>query len=471
MKKRIYTIIFCFTVFITSCEDYLNVQPNGTFIPTTLGHFESLMIKYDLMQARSSFSMLMMTDLVSADDRFKNATSLFNLRRFVRTDFLDESTSESNQLWDNIYERIFVYNSIIDEATSKDIEEASEDEVKRLVAMARAARAYEYFDAVNAFGKSYNQATASTDLGVPIITSPNLNAVIPNRHTVQEVYDYMVSEMNEALPDLPETEYLKTFYPGKDMAYAFLARVYLFMHDYTKAKENATLALTIKSSIHDYNNRPFPAIVDNPEVIYLKERFGWINGISYASNPIFGGGFSLDSDFSDSFETGDIRLPILTRNTRFNDNGEFYIEASERNINVGLSVPELYLIRAECEARLPGGDLQNILDDLNTVRVFRFATGTYTDLTTSDISDMNEALSFVLDERKKELAFRDMRLFDMKRLMVTGDFTETLTRSLFGRDFPMAPNANNWVINIPLNVMDFNPDWEQNQRDNVSLGM
>ncbi|PKQ63940.1 hypothetical protein BZG02_07975 [Labilibaculum filiforme] len=463
MKNKIFAILIGLTVFFTSCEDFLNEQPKGSFIPTEIEHFESLMLSTYTMQGRFSAGLVLMSDQVTGDAATLAANDANNIRRYLLTDFTDESLTESNEFWEWGYARIFVYNSIIEEADNKTIA-GTEDELNTLVALARAARAFDYFDLVNAFGKSYNASTSSTDLSVPLVVLADVNAQIPDRATVKAVYDYMVQELTESLPYLPETRYYKTLMPGKDMAYALLSRIYLFMGEYDKAKENADLALGINSNIIDINN-PFPTVIESQEVIYGKWRHNFLSRISYGR---YGVGFAVAPDFASTFDADDRRLAVLTSGNTDGD-GNLYLDPSESEFNIGLSVPELYLNRSECLARTAGSDVQDIIDDMNTIRSKRYVTGTYVDLTTTDIPDLTSALAFVLAERKRELAFRDIRLFDMRRLMVTGDYTQTLTRSFLGKDYSIAPNANNWYMNIPLKVMDFNPSWEQSPRDGVSL--
>ncbi len=463
MKNIIFAILIGFTFIFTSCEDFLNVQPKGSFIPKEAEHFESLMLSTYKMQGRFTASLVLMSDQVSGDAATLSNSDIDNMRRYLRTDLVDVTLTESNEIWQWGYSRIFVYNSILEEAAANNIN-GSEDEVNALVAMAKAARAYDYFDLVNSFGKSYNATSSATDLSVPIMISPDVNAQIPDRSSVKDVYEYMIAEITEALPNLPETAYNRTLLPGKDMAYALLSRVYLFMQDYEKAKDYAELALGIKSDIFDINN-PFPSVIENSEVIYVKWRHNFLSRISRG-----GTAFSVAADFASSFDADDRRLTVLTSGAKDADDN-LYLSPSESEVNIGLSVPELYLTRSECLARAAGSNVQDIIDDLNTIRSKRYVTGTYVVLTTTDIPDLATALPFVLAERKRELAFRDLRLFDMRRLMVTGDFTQVQTRNFLGTDYSTAPNANNWYMNTPLKVLDFNPSWEQNPRDGVSISL
>ncbi len=470
MKKILYAILVCLTLFFTACEEYLSVAPKGEFVPSTIEEYKALMISQS-MQGRFTEFLQIMSDQVIIDDASFASVRLNQAPRYIWADYVDATASEGNEIWQKGYARIFVFNNII-EAVEGNKVEGDEVDVKELEAMARAGRAYEYFDLVNAFGKTYN-SSSSSDLSVPLVVVSDINADIPDRATVSDVYDFMLNELTASLPNLPAEG--NPLYPSKRMAYAMLARIYLFMGDYTKASESADMALALNNTIYDYNNTPFPDLHKNDETIYVKYNYLYIGSISYA--PWTKSGFALASDFLSLFEANDIRNNFFT-SPMVNNDGYNYIANNKWLANpnylvnainnIGLQVPELYLIKSECNARLQSGSVQAIIDDLNALRVKRHVAGTYTDLTTTDIPDFDTALDFVLDERRRELAFDDMRLFDMRRLMVLGEYG-SISRTVNGVTYTMTPSSNNWVMNIPLKVMDYNNDWEQNLRDGVSF--
>ncbi|KAF5273719.1 hypothetical protein FQR65_LT17115 [Abscondita terminalis] len=49
----------------------------------------------------------------------------------------------------------------------------------------------------------YNAATAATDLGAPLIKEADISQTQFTRATVQEMYDSMISDLSEAIPNLP----------------------------------------------------------------------------------------------------------------------------------------------------------------------------------------------------------------------------------------------------------------------------
>ena len=57
---------------------------------------------------------------------------------------------------------------------------------------------------VNAYANNYDPSTAATDPGVPLMLDKNINKTNLQRATVQEVYDQIKADLDEAAPNLPE---------------------------------------------------------------------------------------------------------------------------------------------------------------------------------------------------------------------------------------------------------------------------
>ena len=66
-------------------------------------------------------------------------------------------------------------------------------------AEAYALRAYCYFMLVNLYGQPYNQATAETDLGVPVNDVVGMEDRKFVRESVAEIYRQIESDLKEAI--------------------------------------------------------------------------------------------------------------------------------------------------------------------------------------------------------------------------------------------------------------------------------
>lgn len=102
------------------------------------------------------------------------------------------------------------------------------------------ARAYYYSQLVLRFCKPYNASTASTDLGLPIVTTYDYNHLSsnwPSRGTVADAYNLILSDLDSATTLLSDVDGSKgSHYFTADAALALQARVKLYMNDYSGAK-------------------------------------------------------------------------------------------------------------------------------------------------------------------------------------------------------------------------------------------
>lgn len=113
--------------------------------------------------------------------------------------------------WEGSYKVIRVLNEFIENVPSAPVDSAFKHE---RIAEARFLRAYAYFAMVERYG------------GVPLITSvENIDApkdsLYPKRATEQAVYDFVISECNAIVNDLPETQPSTDY--GRPSKYAALA--------------------------------------------------------------------------------------------------------------------------------------------------------------------------------------------------------------------------------------------------------
>jgi len=139
------------------------------------------------------------------------------------------TNSRVARFWRNSYKIVVGTNVMIEE-----IVEGESDETNQLLGENYYLRALVYFQMGNVFGRPYSQGTSN--LSVPLkLTSDTEDR--PDRNTVQEVYDQVIS-------DLLKAESLMTINKGasfasKESAQALLSRVYLYMDDHVKSEEFA----------------------------------------------------------------------------------------------------------------------------------------------------------------------------------------------------------------------------------------
>lgn len=125
---------------------------------------------------------------------------------------------------------------------------------------------------------------------------------------------------------------------------------------------------------------------------------------------------------------------------------------------MAVSTPEIYLIAAECEARL--GNKEKAISYINKLRDHRII-----DNTPLTVESDEEALRKVLDERRREMVFQGCtRLIDLKRLNREPRFAKTIIHEADGVKYTLAPGDPKYILPIPPSVLRFNPNMIQNKR-------
>lgn len=234
------------------------------------------------------------------------------------------------------------------------------------------------------------------------------------------------------------------------------------MKDYKTALVHARKALELNSELVDYkklelhaeewapgarNNYPSPLL--NPEniLIRLLSPPEGLNVYALVSHPVL----SLFDG------TEDMRRKIFITDAPDGDPnacppGELVWEPAIYP-NLGISTPEMYLIAAECEARV--GSRDEALRLLNHLRDYRIV-----DNKPLRISDKTELIRAVLDERQREFLFRGFfRIVDLKRRAQDPDFAVTITHhDEQGNPVVASPSSPDYLrVPLPAKVLAF---WE-----------
>jgi|GEM_PF-513313 len=102
---------------------------------------------------------------------------------------------------------------------------------------ALAIRAYIYFKLANTFAQSYNYSANGAHAGIPYITTSDITQPY-TRQTVAEVYAGMINDLTAAIELLPAAATdLRNM--NRNAAKALLARTYLYKEDYAQSKKIA----------------------------------------------------------------------------------------------------------------------------------------------------------------------------------------------------------------------------------------
>ena len=464
--KNVTTILaICVVVMLTGCNDYLDIKPKGEKIPTTVSDYETLLNYESVQKVSDTYPAYLTDDVFLPDVAEGTATpglnsvdqSIRNLYLFKKEVFGD---AQDDGFWFASYNRIYYYNTVIDNIMNAD----GSDEQQKLSIRAEAliSRALEYLYLVNGYAKYYDVRTAESDPGVPLILDEDISKKNLVRASVKDVYAQILSDLQTALPNLPVQAKGNAFRASKAAGYGVLAKMYLYMGNYAEALKAANEVLEINNSLLDLKKyavvKPqssigrtnVPQDIDNPENIYIKFA-PYVYGLS---SKVFG-----SDELISLFSEDDMRLQVyFTKNFR-NIPTDKYVWAPYLRANLAVSSPEIYLIAAECEAR--EGSIERAIALINKLRDNRIKNNT-------DIvaTDRNDALQKVLEERRRELAMSGMvRYIDLKRLNQESQFAKTVTHVTGEGTFRLEPNSPLYVLPIPAKVMRFNKNsMKQNER-------
>ncbi|MDR6786508.1 tetratricopeptide (TPR) repeat protein [Pedobacter africanus] len=468
MKTK-YSLLLLVLVLVglSSCKKYLDITPKGYVIPSKIQDFERL------LNDGSNFRFLA-TDIDFLSDDYY-------FRSLDRTNFAETSQTRlyfwqpdayltreeiKYSFWAALYSNIYQFNAILNGIDKA--EGATPARVASAKAQAKFGRALSYWYLVNLYSKPYNKQTASTDPGVPLVTANEVTKNLPGRGSVQGTYDFILKDLTEALNDVPIAA-ANAYLISKPAVYGYLARTYLMLGDYVKAGEAADKALSFNSRLIDYNTVYSNKTASNG-VAYIGIKTGVTTFSDRLTVPenIFaqlytytGGMFNqpIAKTTEQLFDAKDLRrvflIPYVEANITWD--GIYTYMDQFIYVNPGISVPEMYLVRAEAYAR--GNNLTAAMADLNTLRKTRYRPADYTDLSASDQKD---AIRKVLLERRKELLFKGARWFDMRRLNNDPDFGFT-ARHYFtnGTFIELQPNSPSYTLHLPESALS--TDIQQNK--------
>ena len=369
-------------------------------------------------------------------------------------------------------------------------------DIKQYRAEARFLRALSYWHGIDMFGN------------IPLITEANLVGQVPAPSTRTTVYDFIVSELNAIMADLPPAgpaNYGRASAPAAQM---LLAHVYLNAAVYTGAPHYAEALTAAQAAIAgpysldssyrhlflaDNNTSPeiiFPVIQDGQHTqtwggvtFLVHAAIGYNDNMNASSYGVDGGwgGIRLkpeayhlyDSTGADHrtsyFYTPNHTVPValvgefrdgIAAPKFQNVTSTGAVLPSHNNTHVDTDFPmfrlaDAYLIYAEAFLRGGGGTQQQALNYVNALRVRAYGDSS------GVITAPQLTLQFVLDERGRELLWEGHRRTDLVRY---GQFTgSAYVWSWKGGVEAGTPTDSHLdLYPIPSNELIANPSLKQN---------
>jgi hypothetical protein len=454
IKYKLLTVIAIFVMVLPACKkEFLDKLP-----PTSLTPELALATEADLQTAlMGTYAGLRATDFfgrsvpvfgdLMADNGY---VSLTNSGRYTLFNTYTYNVSDANIIgfWRAAYTAILRANNIINSKVAGNVN------VNQYRGEAYAVRALCYWYLVRYFAKPYTDDPAS--LGVPIVLEYDPQAK-PARSTVTEVYNLILSDLNQAYSLM--TLYSNSTQFSKYAAKGLQAKVYLSMGDKANAK-TAAVDVINNSGFTVVSSAGYVAYwavltprTDKVETLFeVSSNLTANNGFDALANIYNQGGYGdiLASDeLYALIDAADIRKSLYTTGTRgglpavFVNNKYPGTNGGEISDTKILRMSDIYLIAAE--ASLPADET---------------AAKTYANYITSRrgataiASTGAQLLEDIITERRKELAFEGDRYLDMQRLK--RDIVRSINYPSAARNIPYTNFRR--LFPIPQAELDANPN-------------
>lgn len=354
-----------------------------------------------------------------------------------------DNSNGSSMEWDFSYAIIEYANIVLDGLNDLKL---TGKEVENIRGQAKFYRAAALYNLATLFCKQYDGNTAEAAQGLPIRLSSDVNVIV-QRSSLKATMDQIISDVNDAISKLSDQQPV-IMRPSKYAAYALLSKILLNNADYKGALENADKVIKNRPSLLNFNSGiaslnltyRFPANgLGNEEILFFA--YSSMNSIVRPTSTTRG---IVDTTLMKLYSDNDLRKTFFYNKsgTNYKFRGNY---TGNFNTFCGLATNEVYLIKAECEARTSRTDQSMIT--LNTLLKNRYKTGTFVELTADNAE---EALTLVLRERRKELPFTgNIPWEDLRRLNLDQKRQTILTRVLNSQTYTLNPNSARYALPIP----------------------
>jgi hypothetical protein len=385
--------------------------------------------------------------------------------------------SRSAETWNILYRTIVNANIIISKGEELSVPETEAAEMKHLIGEAYTLRALAHFDLLRLYALPYNATTGAGHIGIPVVNKGGTSkedVISPKRNTVKEGYTQVVGDLQKAVTLLPATGPVgfsasNKGHIGHYAAKALLARVYLYMEDWTNAETAATDVITgnkytLLSNANYVSGSTNFRTQNNSETIFelvynTTNNLGTDALVAFLlQGASYGDGLATD-DLYNIYAATDVRRGFMAKGKRSTTGGEDpaviinkynNITTYEEGVKV-IRLSEVYLIRAEARAKQTGKDALAAADlDVIAKRA---------DVSKPATVETGTALqALILLENRKEFAFEGHRLFDLTRNKQ--NFIKYRTD---GATIAVPNTSLRTILPIPLAETNSNPNMEQNE--------
>ena len=439
-------MILALLLFLTGCNpDFLDLKRDKSqVIPQSLKDLDALLNDYATINvgAGKSLGTIAAGEFYVEDNTWNLASSELQKLAYNWSDGI-LNVEENVPDWNNAYKRILYANLILERLDQMQASDQNAD-YNRIKGSALFIRSDAFFSLAQQFAAPLDIPEWDR-FGIPLKLESDIN-LMTTRSTVTQTYNQITKDLLSAVDLLPGRSE-DVYSPNKVAAYMLLMRCYMQLGDFEKSLDCAIKARDIGGVLLDYNTvsgtkaYPFPTYgKGNSEIIYLDG--------SNSSNFFSKTKTLIPIELYNSYDDNDLRKKLFFEKDA---KGNILYKGSylgNATYFVGYAWDELLLNEAECAIRLGRSDQGvNVLNELLSKR---FITGKAQPI--ANVSQQ-QALELVLLERQKELFFRGIRWYDLRRLNREQDHVVILQRKVNGQEYKLLPNSARYIFPIPKDVM------------------
>ncbi|WP_111672701.1 RagB/SusD family nutrient uptake outer membrane protein [Algoriphagus litoralis] len=412
IKHTSYLILsFWITV---GCNGFLEEKPSKSLVvPESLEDIQALM-DVNTNHNVESFVLFLQSDDFDLSENLVNEMNEWQRNATLWKGDIENPSGVTLE-FSMYYEKIFYAHLVMELLEEGGF--SDQQRVNDLKGQALFYRAFGYFSLAQLYLPPYLSGKDSDEKILPYrtVSQIDLKATLA---TTAEIYSSIVSDLEQAINLLPEQALYPTR-PSRVAALGMLSRVNLAMGDFEEARLNSESALQIKSDLMNYSLLDsadfYPFELLNEEVIF--------HGVQSSYSLIFSTDLLVSNELYASYDSLDLRKQLYfipnaegEPNFRGSYSGGFEFFS-------GIAVDEILLTAAEANVRT--GNITKGMEHLNRLLSSRWKEGLYVE---RGADNLQEALSLILEERRKSLVFRATRWMDLQRLNQEPEFAKELVR-------------------------------------------
>lgn len=416
MKKKInrkgdwvlIMALFTFSIsLLTSCDDWLDVKPKSEIegsemFSTEDGYKDVLNGIYTAMSQTSLYGRELTFGLLDVIGSCYYQAGYNGVYSYALNNDYKNAMVENliNNVWQRGYYAIATANELLNQLGNNDASHFAKDNFNVMKGEAIALRAFLHFDILRLFAPSFSvDANAPA---IPYVTTYSYN-VTPTS-TVKETLGFILKDLQEAASLLKQSDPIVTgreittadddgylmnrqYHMNYYAVVATMARVYLYMQDYSNARQCANEVINsgkfpwtkvddIATSTDGNRDRTFTS--EQVFALQMDNLGDYILNYIYGHNTVSLNIYSywLSTVFPSSTHATDWRYVYFFTNKEVDAYGSSYTSTKlwQEGMNENyikrmpiIRLPEMYLILAEC-------DVENAAEPLNTIREHRGVT-------------------------------------------------------------------------------------------------